>query len=764
MKEKKLIIVKRVSKAEEFRAPELDHCKFVAITRVGGDGPQDLDDERAVGTALSSGYRVLAVCNIPVPVPFVVLNVKALNDNRIMHVSGFITVRLNTGMDFYEWVLSKLKKCSEVLDADFWEELYCRYGLDDYFKHLVNSEKVVQLEKHGMYATDFPDINEKFKNWFTFNSVDSFRVENANDEPSAALMRCMNAVDKAMQPSIIDEIGKTWLNRLVQALKDHPLKTIAGLVCALIVIYIAHGCLSSYSQEKDARDHLRGIKHATEIAKAAELKPVKGSISIRMEDGAGTRAAKILNDAAAAFARDTVSEKSGKAKAWTNARKIELPAKDWAQIVTRTQSFAAESAGEFTCEISGNDITIVPHPDRVREYVLDVAFLRGNAELVGKVSKAFGVGFAGQAKVGPLPIRANIRRSALRSLDGSEVRVEAIGEGNEMVFSPNFSHLAKADASVACMNDAEISKKADEFWTEVAAAKFVTIPKAYADLTARFEPYNKDLTDGFEEAGSELESLKLDVEDKIAEGKAFLGECDKPWRQYSEAKPADKNSKVKAVSDTVKSLELLQASISARSNSIAYDKDVAAFKKGKDEFIYWATEMLKCYHEQQARIARMGQIRQEIVNARAANDFGKIPAFEAQISEAENSQRANRQREMQIGQYVASVCNKQYFDQTFGSGWVKGIVRRHSANVAGVDAKARMLTADFSSDIQRLFGASTLDKALARGIQLAESVADNHREARDGKTLSEMGSEVAYISGLRNDIIVLKRVQRKYSK
>ena len=160
----------------------------------------------------------------------------------------------------------------------------------------------------------------------------------------------------------------------------------------------------------------------------------------------------------------------------------------------------------------------------------------------------------------------------------------------------------------------------------------------------------------------------------------------------------------------------------------------------------------------------MTQLRQDMANALNARNFGQIAAFESSIAAFENAQRANRTREVQIGQYVQSICTADYFDQTFGQKWVKAIVRKYAAKVPSVDSLARQTGADFSSDVQRLFGAATLDKALDYGRRLSETVIDNHQEARDGKTLSEMGAEVASVHGLRNDVSVLKRAQRKFGQ
>lgn len=764
MKDKKIIIVKRIKRKEEFNSRELDHCKFVGVQRaaVSDDNlPQELCNETQIGNALKDGWRVLAVCSVPVEVPFAVLNVEAKSERRVFNVSGYVLSKLTTGREFYDWALLKLAKQNEIVDTDFWKELYYKYGLDDYFHHLINGENVLQLEKHGLYATDFGDLGEKLRKWFVVVDVPSFRVEDASQNPSVELKRCYDEVNKAKNVTLTEVIrdGFTkmllkWLSDTYLSLTNHPFRTILSAVVTCLVVYYVHGCLSSYNADKSHEREKSRLVWERE-------KPVKGSITVRTDDVANTEAGNILRQAAEGFARSLITNATSSSKAWLNGGKIEMPAKAWADVVTKAQSFASESAGEFSCEVNGNDITIEAHPSVVKEYVLDVAFLRGDATLVGLVSKAFGVSFGGQARLGPFPIRAAVRRSALKALDGTNVRFEASDDGSELVFSPNFAYLAKADASVAGMTDAEISGKADAFWRDVAAVKFESIPKACLELRARFAPYDMELEDGFEDVACALESLMQDINDRIVEGNVFLGECDKPWRQYSEARPVDKSLKQRKVADALKGLESLKTTVAARFARISYEKDIAAFKKGKAEFLHWGAEMIKCYNAQQSRIAKMGQIRQNIGIAKASRDFGLIPSFEAQALEAENSQHSNRQREMQIGLYVASICNTDYFSQTYGSAWVRSMIRKHGSTVASADVSVMTLSSDFSADVQRLYGAATLEKALSKGRQLSDAVVENHKEARDGKTLSDMGAEVAYVNGLRSDIVVLKRAQRK---
>ena len=777
MKDKKIIIVKRIKRKEEFNSRELDHCKFVGVQRaaVSDDNlPQELCNETQIGNALKDGWRVLAVCSVPVEVPFAVLNVEAKSERRIFNVSGYVLSKLTTGREFYDWALLKLAQQDEIVDTDFWEELYYKYGLDDYFHHLINGENVLQLEKHRLYATDFGDLGEKLRKWFVVVDVASFRVEDARQNPSVELKRCYDEVNKAKRreeaerntaTGIIREEGTKmvhgWLRDAIQSLRNHPFRVVALVAITLLMLRIVIGCWSSYSKDKATQDTLRDINNAAKLAEGKKNKPVKGSIAVRNNEAASEAAVRLLQGSAEAFARQIVSEHSSNSKAWTDSTKIELPARAWAEMITKTQAFVSGSDGEFSCIVDGNDITIETHPLVVKEYVLDVAFLRGDASMVGLVSKAFGVSFGGQARLGPSPMRTVTRRSALRALEGSNVRVEVSDDGGELVFSPNFAHLAKADASVAGMTDAEISGKADAFWRDVAAVKFESIPNACLELRARFAPYDIELEDGFDDAVCALESLLQDINDRIVEGNAFLGECDKPWRQYSEARPADKNLKQRKVADALKGLESLKTTVAARFARISFEKDVAAFKKGKAEFLHWGAEMIKCYNAQQSRIAKMGQIRQNIGIAKASRDFSSIPSFEAQVLEAENSQRSNRQREMQIGLYVASICNTDYFSQTYGSAWVRSMIRKHGSTVASADVSVITLSSDFSADVQRLYGAATLEKALSKGRQLSDAVVENHKEARDGKTLSDMGAEVAYVNGLRGDIVVLKRAQRK---
>lgn len=772
MKEKKLIVVKRISKGNEINDKNLGHCTFWGIERNEAVACQ-LDNERMIDTALKEGNQVLAVSSavILAPLAFEVAESGGITRWRVADV---MHVKIDAACQaFRDEFISKLSEGEIYYDTDLWNRL----NLEAHFKHLINGQKAAQLAAHGSGVIDSSQFNvadeirPNMPDWCVYQRDEGMVVDSANAPYSQTWLKALAISDKeerleeARKGTVrgiwedeSKEIVRKWLRDSLQSLKNHPFATISLTILVLLMLYYGHGCISSFNEKQEKSREQERVKWDV-------VKPVKGAISVKTSAlAADERAAKLLKGEAESFARDTIADVSSKTKAWRDGGKIELPAKSWAAIVTRVQKFAAESAGEFTCEVSGNDITVVAHPEVVKSYTLDVDLLRTDAAAIGVVSKAFGVSFGGQTRLGPMPIRSAKRKAALKALDGTQVKVELGGDKSEIVFAPNLAALSRNDPSAAGMTDAELSKKADAFWRDVAAEKFSSIPKAYEDIRLRFSALDHEFTDGFEAAERDLAVLLDDIAQKKQECAVFLAECGAPWRQYSAAMPSDKNAKVRTVREAQNGLDALKKSAQARYDRVSFDKDIAQFKKNKEQFIFWSGEMIKVYNAQQARLAQISQLRQNMANALNARNFSQIAAFESSIADFENAQRANRTREVQIGQYVQSICSVNYFDQTFGQKWMKAIIRKYAAKVAGVDLLTQKTVADFSSDIQRLFGAATLDKALDHGRRLSESVIDNHKEARDGKTLSEMGAEIALVCGLRNDLSVLKRAQRKFGQ
>ena len=754
MENKTEIVVKRISKPQDFDDVLLQHCSFWGLER-GREDPEEIKSARAIAEVLKQKGQVFSVSTKVHEVPIAFLDVKVLNESRKVHVSNILSVKIEVGKAFRDNFLgNKLSPGEAYYETDLWKDLTT---LNPHFKNLVNSENVEMLEKHGSNAIDdrkfkiIDEIKSSLPGWCQFVRDRGFTVDGVDDEPSEMLRYALELKALEPPPPSVPDVIKS---RLLKLFRERPFQCIGTIAAVAAIAYFALPEVKSFSEKREG-------EREAERARRDAVKPVKGTLSIMLDGRGDEKAAAMLKNAAESFARDTIADVSGKTKAWRDGGKIELPANSWANVVTSVQKFAAESAGEFTCEAKGNDIVIFAHPEVVKSYTLDVDLLRTDAAAIGLVSKAFGVSFGGQTRLGPMPIRAAKRKTALKSLEDTQVKVEVGGDASAIVFAPNLSALSRNDPSAAGMTDAELSKKADAFWRDVAAEKFASLPKAHEDFRLRFSALDHEFTDGFEAAERDLAVLLDDIAQKTQECSVFLAECGAPWRQYSAAMPSDKNAKVRAVREALGGLESLKKSAQARYDRVSFDKDIAAFKKNREQFLFWGGEMIKVYNAQQARLAQMTQLRQNMANALNARSFSQMTAFESSIVERENAQRANRTREIQIGQYVSSICNADYFDQTFGQKWAKAVVRKYSAKVSAVDTLARQAVADFSSDVQRLFGAATLGKALDYGRRLSEAVVDNHKEARDGKTLSEMGAEVASVHGLRNDVAVLKRAQRK---
>lgn len=782
MKDKKFIIVKKIAKKEQYRSQELQHCKFVAIERASADAkpPQELDNEEAVGVALAKGWRVLAVCAVPVPVPFVVLDVKAKDENKHFNASGFITVRLTTGREFYDWASVILTENDEVLDTDFWEQLYCRYGIDDYFKHLVNSENVAQLEKHNIHATDFPDLDETLRKWFTFNTVDSFRIEDARDNPSAALLRCINAVNKAkrrkeeasdrIQERVKkggEEIARTWLDKAIEALKNHPFKTILTIAAAIVVFNILRGGLASYSAAKAARDKIDFIE-MTKRRKAAEsTMPVKGALEVRADAAANPDAAALLVGVAEAFARDSVSKASGRTKSWANGAEIELPANKWAEIATAAQDFAANSDGEFSCELDGRSVVIAANASKVLSFVLDVSALSTDPTLVSEIAATFGISFSGKTVSDPKPIRKSTMAAAMEKIKaGRKITVEC--RDTLLAFRPNYEHLVKDVPGLQGLSSDEIIAKAKDFWANEAPEAFARFPREAKDFADRFLPLDRDLTEGFEDAEKTLSDLSKSLEQEAQNARLFLGKCDAPWLKFTA--PADRPVKMRLVDEAARDMDRMKSRVDARWMAVraaadaarlksAYEGEIAAFKATAEEWWEGVAELITIYNRQVERKTALAALAAEIVAARERKDFSEAASYARRIEEAKSARLAAAKDETLVAQNAAPAFAFRFADSAFGPSWAKRMKKGYSA-IPGAAAEIDSMAADFTDKAVNYFcPAGTRNRTLEKALQNALAYADAVRYNHDAKSTSD--TEVALLAQCDTAFASFLRAQRR---
>lgn len=707
--EQKFTIVRHITKAAAYGAPDLRHCTFVSLDRPGSSDPiNKVDGEGKIAAAFRAGRTVVAVSGIRISVPFAVENLKI--GTYAYNVSGRLGVRIVPEGKFYDWAMELVGRNAEVDDEAFFERLGSAIG--DYFRHLGNIEDVEQLEKHGKTATNFDDF-QVYLPWVKVEDVEEFRVEDAREGVSEAFRRTFHDVHaqtiaaanrsptagEKMGKDLVDVLWAQW-GRFVALLKRNPLVTAAG-VLALVLVYIFGSKLFTIvdnktnnlvadsktgriisDNDRKIEEKISEIETTNKLEKLAQQKLVEGSVSFVCADTASKGAHELRKDAET-FMRGKVSN-------WVDGKPQKLQKKKWDGVSSALQKFVTEHGNEFsfTPPASGYNLTLVAYPENIN------------------LAKRYGSG----------------------------------------------------DAALAGLSSSEIVKKADAFWLVTAPPQFASYGQKVQELEARFAPYDRPCTTNFEAVAAALVALQKDARDTAEAARRFLGACGAPWRRFSVHVPSDLNARLGALTAVIERLDKLAASAAGRHTLVAFDRDVAALRANVAQQLVWGAKMLDVYRLQETRKGVFAQINREIADAKEMNDFSGIEAFRARLAAAEQAMRRAAPDEKAIGSYVASVCDAEWFANNCGAGWVRATVRAH-ANIPDVRSRAQRVADEVTAEVIQLYEGGTLEKALVRGARFAQGIVDNHVE----KNLSNTVTEIAYVDVVRKSLETLMRRQRRLS-
>lgn len=376
--EQKFTIVRHITKATAYGAPDLRHCTFVSLDRPGSSDPiNKVDGEGKIAAALRAGRTVVAVSGIRISVPFAVENLKI--GTYAYNVSGRLGVRIVPEGKFYDWAMELVGRNAEVDDEAFFERLGSAIG--DYFRHLGNIEDVEQLEKHGKAATNFDDFQD-FLPWVKVEDFEEFRVEDAREGVSEAFRRTFHdvhartiaaanrspTVGEKMGTELGDALWAQW-GRFVALLKCNPLVT-AACVLALVLVYSFGSNLFKVAIVGS------DVETAETLENLDQQKLVEGSVSFVCADTASRGAHELRKDAEA-FIRGMSSLTN-----WVDGKTQNLKKKEWVGVSSALQKFVTDHGSEFsfTNPASGYNLTLVAHPENIN---LAKRYGAGDATLAG---------------------------------------------------------------------------------------------------------------------------------------------------------------------------------------------------------------------------------------------------------------------------------------------------------------------------------------------------------------------------------------------
>lgn len=758
MREKKLIVIKRVSDASEVSKRTLDHCQFWGIER-GSKTAIELNDRRMVEQALKKNCQVLAVstASILVPLAFEISEVGRAKWRvaDIMHVK--IDPTCPAFRDEFIAVFADDPK-GIYYDTNLWERL----NLEAHFTNLINGQKAAMLAAHGSGAIDKSqfDVGKEIKpslpDWCVFCRDEGLvvfdRESHSNTWDNAILLR-----DKGTR---LEGIFGIWNEKIKKALKEHPIKTGLGVLAFLLAAYFARGCLVSYSTIQNQKREANRMEWETK-------KPVKGSISIVVANETDPEAGKLLRGVAEAFARGTITVNSNKTSSWADGKKIELSAKVWSNIVNSAQRFAAENKGEFTCKVSGNDITILADTSKVRNFTFDVSQLNGDVALVGKVEECFPeIHFNGRRTVGPRPVRATTVAAATKTMQSGDVRMDLVNN-DTFVFSPNLVNMVSPEMRGRSLE--ELRDDAEKFWREDAAQKFAAIPQEVDSLTSEFSQLDHDYTAGFAEASQSLGILSDECGRKAQEYKTFVALCNERWRSFFA--PSDIVSKRAMVLNAVNKLEMMKVKVDSRRNLVALSEGLFQFDQKEANWRRGVADTITAYNAQAMRKQNVVALIGEIAAARSRNDFSEVEAFAGRIAAMKAARLQAAKAESSAAQMARPTFSEAYIRENLGKGWAKKMKLAYGSMpgaAANIDGKVQAFE-DWAVGYFCPMGNKirTVAQAMNNAVNYADNVCYNHDTSSVPKDRTAMpqnlmaATEAALLEYADYQLTSLVRRQRK---
>ena len=775
-----MIVIKRITNADEYDNAILrDTCVFHALRRadergdvdsLGGHALDDLRSKDAVRAALREGQTVLAVYQGSIEMPVLLDGVQPVGSSKTYVAAARILVKLNIGREFDSWVRQHFSNrfVRTFSDAKLVRALILN-GIGNDFRTLFNKEKEDLLLKYGINSTDFPELGDNLRGWCSIVKVLAFQPELASSPRSGFYAGVKAEVERILRPTLAErtkDVLEIWEGRFFKALQEKPF-VVLGIALALVAaLIVVRGCLNANARrEQKAEIEREGYVNKNML--------VSGSMDVVCGERSDSEAAGILRRDAELHVGDAFKKRG---LPWASGQEAKMRRENWAAVFADLREFADASDGEFTFSaFSESKARIEIHPEKVRSFTFDVTALNGDAAGVSEVSRAFEVSFSKGSVVGPKPIRKKTMEAALRRLQsGHKVRWERKGEGL-IVFVPDYEWLTKDIPGFENLSNAEIIKKANEFWTTEAPGQFARYPKVASEFEAAFAPMNRDFEDGFEEAENTLSDLAKSIAQETEKARAFLAMCDQSWLRFTA--PADRSAKMRLVQEASDKMNELGHSVAARLRAVskqaanaklqaAFDAEARRFDDNVETWWKGVAELISVYNRQYERIGKIKSLIGEIVSARERKDFSEVDDFASRVEEAKSVRLAVSKDEVLVAQSVSPSFDKAKVNVEMGSGWAKRM-KNGFADLAGAGAEADARVSAFHDKAVGYFCPvgtrnRTLEKALENAMMYADAVRSNHDvKSVTPKDSQTSGTEIDLLSRCDAALASLLRAQRK---
>lgn len=163
-----MFIYKRFDSSKHLDDVQYQSLKIygMASVRNGQDTPfVECATKAQAEEAKKQGRQIVAIRAIPFIVPFTSLGTEIHETHSRVNVSGAVTLRIDPNASFRDYVLSHPngELTTDQLTEEFAKGL--ELNLEPTLKHVVNTDDVEQLRKHGAEAADVSGLQGALPSW-----------------------------------------------------------------------------------------------------------------------------------------------------------------------------------------------------------------------------------------------------------------------------------------------------------------------------------------------------------------------------------------------------------------------------------------------------------------------------------------------------------------------------------------------------------------------------------------------------------------------
>ncbi|MBP5671432.1 MAG: hypothetical protein J6X49_03505 [Victivallales bacterium] len=202
----------------------------MADIRNGQDTPfVECANKAQAEEAKRQGRSIVGITAVPFIAPFTSLGTEIHETHKRVNVSGAVWLRINPNAAFREYILSHDGDglTTGQITVEFARGL--ELNLEPYLNHVVNTENVEQIQKHGVEAADISALPGQLPNWCevvkVMLAVDGTATASRYTQTVAEALRRQEIEEKKKHEGLlevfIEQVWPFWKKNVIDVLK-HP--------------------------------------------------------------------------------------------------------------------------------------------------------------------------------------------------------------------------------------------------------------------------------------------------------------------------------------------------------------------------------------------------------------------------------------------------------------------------------------------------------------------------------------------------------------